>query len=343
MRTATYGAPINPKSISDTRRRYFAIDDPPALFPFTVTFACETVPSLGFPTNSSLRRVSPEEQTHAAYFAIHDAIKEHGNDDSLMRGWLRCLRNVPMKFLKAPVEDWQWLGLQMREDAVEMAETVGRTTLQRIYDIIRVKHELEVAGKKSNADTISALFMSKLKIASSTETVNKTFVDSALTVWNRMLSQPQAADILKACDTTWGLHSPWNSVYKLQEVISRAQVPDAITWMLASLTDGVTCGTIAKGELTVRNIGDRGTKYWGGMANLRRDLLTFLLTTYLDKDYGWNASVKAKFRSCLQDHASVRKALTPAPGMEDLEDLTWQRDWPESAKTALELFEVLSV
>ena len=57
----------------------------------------------------------------------------------------------------------KWHALQAREDALTDGFAVGRTALGRVYDIVRIKHEMESAGQKSSAANIAAHLFSQFE------------------------------------------------------------------------------------------------------------------------------------------------------------------------------------
>ena len=212
-----------------------------------------------------------------------------------------------------------------------------------MYDILRLKHEIESGGGKATAAKVAEQFAANLKLSKFSEQIAPSTVESALMLANRVLCQPRALAAIRYAEEEWGRNGPFNSIYKLQEVVSRAQAPDSIDWAFESLCDSVRMQFIDSAEVTVRNIGDRGSKYLGGCALLKRSLRDYFLTDYLTAapnkfhDH-WPSDVRNKLRSIFADHSSVRKALTAYPGSAE-HDLTWQRTWPESAIASMDLFE----
>lgn len=222
---------------------------------------------------------------------------------------------------------------------------VGRSALQRVYDILRVKYEMEQAsGGKATSAKVADQFAGNLKLSKHSEPVATSTVDCALTLGARVLGNPRAMVSISWCEESYGLKSPWNSIYKLQEVVSRAQSPEAIDWVFESLTDSVRMGFLDPGELSARNIGERGTKYLGGCALLKRSLLEHFLTDFFNGPLKLGdhlpSDVRNRMQAVLRDHCSVRASLTGYPGS-SANDLTWQCGWPDSAIATLDLFEAI--
>ena len=92
MYSSTYGVPINKRSIADLRARY--LPDPAAP---PLQLAMDVI--VGVPDGSSenvvlgsLKRISPEEFSHAIVFACRDALVQ-GIDDAAKRKWLNLMCN----------------------------------------------------------------------------------------------------------------------------------------------------------------------------------------------------------------------------------------------------------
>ena len=175
----------------------------------------------------------------------------------------------------------KWQALQAREDALTNGFAVGRTALQRVYDILRIKHELEAANQKSTAASIAAQFSANLALSKHSEPIAVSTIDSALTIASRVLSNPRSMAILQWCEENLGPLTPWNKIYKLQEVVSRASSPENIDWVFESITDSVRMSFIEAGDVSVRNIGDRGTKYLAGCALLKLGMRDYFLGDFM--------------------------------------------------------------
>ena len=175
----------------------------------------------------------------------------------------------------------KWHALQAREDALTDGYAVGRTALQRVYDIVRIKHEMESAGQKASASAIAAQFSANLKLCKQSEPMAAGTIDSALTIANRVLINPRSLAILNWCEENLGPSTPWSKIYKLQEVVSRASSPENIDWVFESITDSVRMLFLDSTDVSVRNIGDRGTKYLAGCALLKLGLKDYFLGEFL--------------------------------------------------------------
>ena len=84
---------------------------------------------------------------------------------------------------------------------------------------------------------VAAHYAEKMSYAKSTAAVSNAWVDTALTVHNRVLSVPIANKWLEWCEEHLMSKNPWSSIYALQALVDRGQTPDRIAWAVWGMTD----------------------------------------------------------------------------------------------------------
>ena len=214
--------PINPGSIKYLMQTKFKYDEPPKTSPYRAVIGMV----LGQDASAGgLQRLSPEEIDHSVLFAIESAI-EHNVGDGILRSWLSFVRSYPMQFEAIDEgEDRMWRGQNVREELVDIGETVKRTVTQRVQDIAGLKQEKEdETGKIYSAEAIAKLYMSKMTLARSSEAISVAFVDCAITISKRILSLPENQLQLDWCDEHFvgrDKSHPFASIYALQALIDR--------------------------------------------------------------------------------------------------------------------------
>eukprot|EP00959_Pyramimonas_sp_CCMP1952_P188360 3939204-Pyramimonas_sp.AAC.1 len=115
-----------------------------------------------------------------------------------------------------------------------------------------------------SVNDVTKAWESNVTVASIGETINSGFIDAALTVWNRMLSDPICQKIILKSEEDWGKRTPWDSVYKLELVIKRCGKDGGETslinmrWVLASVTDMILNEYVVASFFTTRNLNGRG-------------------------------------------------------------------------------------
>lgn len=126
---------------------------------------------------------------HALLFSIQEAIQAGCGDDVLKR-WRALLLTCTLVFeVIAPGDARYWRAQNLREEVSERHVVLQRSLRQRIFDIAGFKDNKD----KEGGNTLSSLQVSKLyrqhvKWSSTSETVSTSFVDSAITIWRRVLN-----------------------------------------------------------------------------------------------------------------------------------------------------------
>ena len=81
------------------------------------------------------------------------------------------------------------------------------------------------------------MYKEHMKHARSSEKIKDAFVDCAITVFKRVLSNSEANKWLQWCEESLIEKSPWKSIYALQAAIDRAQSQEKIAWAIWGITD----------------------------------------------------------------------------------------------------------
>jgi hypothetical protein len=212
-----------------------------------------------------LQVLSPLEISHAVLFSLQDAITL-GASDEVLRGWKALVLSWPMSWEAVPLgEARTWRASNLREIMVDAGDSVKLSTRQLAMEVAGFKSETE-ANKQttmSSADT-AKLYATHLVQARSSEQISPTFIDSAITVVKRVINIPECATLLEWCDENFldnTLQHPFNSIYALQSVCDRAQLPHLISWSLDLLVDHYRMEFIDIGFFSVRKLKDTKESY----------------------------------------------------------------------------------
>jgi hypothetical protein len=280
----------------------------------------------------ALKVVSPIEFIHGAIKACFNDLCNDASDASV-QDWKHFFMSVQIDFYRVPENLMSFLSFHLREQLFEAGETVMWTMLQRVQMVIREKHILESKGGKASASKVASVFLSHVKLATNSDAISVAFVDSSLTIHDRILGNAACQKVLLSLDSEFGLQSPLNSVYKLQALIDRAKTQPAIEFVLSSLMDSLKMGTIETGDFSVKKL--KG--HIVDLHLLKYRFHTHFLTMFMDT-HPFPLAVKEKVRSIFVDHATVRKSLTNYPSGQPIE-LAWQAALPQSAVFFIQLIE----
>ena len=125
---------------------------------------------------------------------------------------------------------------------------------------------------------------------------NKSMVDSCLTIHERLFSVEGCEQIVAANEARNGTNSPWNSIWKLQEVIYRCKTASKIKWLMVAIQDALDSGKIAPDEVTVNALKANSRSSLSDMCLQQFKLKSHLLGPWLDVKTQIPSHVKAAIR-----------------------------------------------
>ena len=328
-----HGVPYNMAAVQKFKNHYFS--DTPKRFPHAIVVALQENQD-PCKHKGALQVLSPIEEVHALYFAIADAIN-NGASDQTMEKWKWILLTVTIVFeiCKTP-EAARARSLTLRDQVVADFHGLAWTVPQRIFSVVAFKERKESITGKMSAAALSSKYNEYIQLASDSEAISEAWVDNAMTVYNRMFTDPKMLALVMALDNAQGLDGPFNSVYKLHGIVTRTKTRTYLSWVMDGISDLFKAGILYKGDLTMKQINPPGGQR--GLVDLlmhKYDLKEFLLSEWVDETVA-DVEVRAKIRSILKDHASYRTSFGWHTATVDM---TWSSTWPESSRKVLELIE----
>ena len=283
-------------------------------------------------------RASPCEPMHALVAKVADRITA-GAPQSELQEWLRCLLSYPTLFIELDGPDAIYTEANsLREDARSTADSVALTTRQLIHSIVGFKKIKESASKQSFGAQQLCTLWSVVRISkSSTHLCKKSTFDTALTINDRIYDAiPGAEDIICSGEKAKGAQSFWNQIWKLQEIIYRANKKDRINWVMLCIQDYLASGRFEDAEITLAML-KTGHKSMTDVMLTQFGFKTFLLGKWLDS-LELPAYMTAKAREIFDSHKSFRQHWHPID-CDDLCDLAWLFTWPKFGKKLLDFLE----
>jgi len=113
----------------------------------------------------------------------------------------------------------------LREEYQARHATMCHTTLQQIFRLVSFKNRQEAVRGLMSAKEVSVIYTAELKCAPGTEPPSLEYVDAALTVHNRLLSDPGCLADLMAIEKAFPQKGPLDSVYKLEGIARPSDLP----------------------------------------------------------------------------------------------------------------------
>ena len=184
------------------------------------------------------------------FFALADAINSQQPLGVLQR-WKALLLTAEFAFQVVPQggDARYWKYQELRQRAIKHGDNAKVTTRQWIYHIMGFKLDRQAETKREmGAHAIHQAYKSSVKFwARTSEDITVSFVDTAITTYNRVFSLPAAKDAIMWCDENLSsLENPFQSVYVFQAIIDRAKTPEKIGWAVQGLVDHLRMGLIDK-------------------------------------------------------------------------------------------------
>jgi hypothetical protein len=271
--------PFNQGQIRSIQKFDYPFGDPPAAHPYDMHIAVDDSDYKVTEHRGSLQRVSPEEIGHAVLFSVAEAIAAPETTDDVLRRWRKLMLTMPFVFsICAPGDDRFWLCQNLREAMVEHGDSVRRTVRQLVHDVAGFKMEKEHGTDTTlSSEKVALQYKKHMKLARSSEPISKSFVESAVTIYKRVVGDQHNQSILIWCDENYtAKNHPFNSIYALQAVCDRASTPSRIGFVLEGLVDHYRMGFITIGEFTVSRLKDPRSSY-ATVLVMKMDARTHLL------------------------------------------------------------------
>ena len=192
-----------------------------------------------------LLRLSPDEISHAVLHRVASRIQADASKEELA-AWKRMLLSCPCTFRRIDnQEDQLTEAARLRQSVLSTAKGVAHSARQLVYNVQGLKNFKEKASGnvKFSAADIAKFWAQKVTTAPGTLN-SKSMVDACLTIYDRLFSIAGIEQLVAESEAHNVTDSPWNSVWRLQEVIYRCRAPAKISWTMHALNDMVLSGRI---------------------------------------------------------------------------------------------------
>ncbi|CAK0909905.1 unnamed protein product [Prorocentrum cordatum] len=223
-----------------------------------------------------------------------------------------------------------------RESIAAMGDAVKRTATQRFFDIMESKDVIETSlGHEVGAQRTAKTWAEKVELAPNSEKISETYVDACFTVGARLMSNVQTQKIVVEADSSGT--TPFDSIYKYEAVVKRAQSGNLTHWCTAGLRDLVTAKMTTAGEISLRQLTGRGLPGGKGLLDLliaKQELGHCIIKKV--HDMGLNASTLQRLETWISGHDAYRSMVGHKAGEKDA---SWRAALKQSSKLAIALFD----
>ena len=307
--------PVNRQSVDLLMDSYFGD-------PSSCRFPMVSVGVLGRPSGQelaaqkgSLVRISPDEVIIAFVLAAARDLQKSQSEDRIAL-WLRVALCVPMEFISCEnVQSRYFKSVNLRESVGNDFAALHRTPVQRIFELISWKTAQERAnGKTMSVADVADTWQKHVQTSVMSEKIPVSYIDTVLTVYERLLSIEEAREIVLDAEERWGVKSPWDSVYKLETIVKKCgrpspQTTKKVMWVLEFANDTMldSGGPL---PLSVRALSGKGHPGGKGLLDFwlyKGCLLTHLTNTLLN-EVNLPTETKTEIRS-LFDSPTIYRSL----------------------------------
>ena len=299
------GIPLKTDVIENMVEIYFK--SPTPLRPLVVSVVSGERP---LEKRGALLAIGPEELRHAAMCAIARDITA-GVDQEVLKQWRRNILSCTATFVMHSSEPKRLqAAMQLRENIANDHEFMSRTSLQRIYEValFRDIYARNYGRPQATAQNVADAY-TQVKFAKSREKISKSFVDTALTVHNRVLSIPAAEKLLLEMDSRE--NNPFNSGHKLQVILNKCwNSKENLLWVLHHIRHMVLNLDTSASDADFSCDGLRGSAKTGNRGSvdlilLKKDAIGYMCNKLpiqigIEGDANWLADI----RGGLRDHSS---------------------------------------
>jgi hypothetical protein len=298
----------------------------------------------------SVLRVSPCEPLHAVFHRVATRIKENAPESELDE-WLKLMLSYPTCFKRLTTQPLTDIGAHMdanyaeanslRSDILAAGRAVGFTARQLVKNVVGFKAMKEAVTRTTfSAKAVADFWANNIRTTEELKTMFKpSSIDICITIDARLFSIEGVEDMIAGDEAKNGPASFWNSLYRMQELISRLGKKEKILWNALAIQDALDSGVKEITDFPVSALKTGTNKSMTDVYVTTQSMKQYLLGRWLD-DKEIPAYIKEKARQIFASHKSCRALWHPLLE-DDLQhiDTTWVFGWPPAGKALLDFIE----
>ena len=300
----------------------------PGLLKFPIVIRASWSAGADLPRGSCVH-ISPDEWVHAVIFKVA-AVISSGVAAEELEQWRQTLLSVPAVFVRIDSDDKAYAEANsLRQEASAFRRAVEHSARQLVFNIWGLKARKEASMGKDkteiSAQVLADFWRTEVRVAAGNQHMHKksTF-DTCLTLYKRVFSIPECAELVASDEARCGPDSVWNSLFKLQEVVYRCGTARKISWLMTAVQDWILTERVNAKDVTVASL-KTGAKSISDIALMQLSLRDYLLGPWMDAQ-PFPPYMKSKCREIFDTRASYRTLYMPVSGNLDN---TWLFSWPK--------------
>lgn len=236
-----------------------------------------------------------------------------------MRGWHTVLLSISLRCeLVETKQELFFRSLTYRTRYVATYEAAARSTVQTCFEIASVKQAYEETHTSvlSRGDLASLWVKKTHDLGGDAADLDMPknafeFVDSAMKVYERMLSDDVLFGYIHSMEERYGKKSCWQHMSTLEAVVMKTRQHDEMEWILASIEDVLLRGECANTTFSSRSL--KGARTGGGTRGLmdqmlrKKNILHYVLKEL--GSHGMPADQVTEVSNRMRSHKIVREAF----------------------------------
>lgn len=343
--TAMPGIPLQQRAIDECQHMYFREPAPCR----QVSIAVESDDFSPLQHQGALQKVSPGEPIFAFLQAVRDDIdaladvaSEEGSDarkhqahlEERLQSWKQAMLTTTGLFVHlASADDKWWFEHNMREEIASDFRTMGRTTFQKICEVLKYRSLMVQQHGAANVTQkfLANVYAEKAKMSQGSEPVTESFVHMTTFINETLFTCPEALECIRDLDARYGIENPLNGVTKLHAIAKASRDTDDLEWLAKSLWDHIITGVLTAG-ISTRDLTTSGRSLLQ-VYLMKKRALAHLLTK---ADVLLKPAVAERLRVIFANHKAYRTYVRPAFGISGVTDaqvdISYQSGWSTATR-----------
>ena len=341
------GTPLSVQRIKDLKEFSFSKPSP---LPLDVIVAVPHDKFNPMEHRGALQSVTPVELLIGFAQAVAEAIRTE-EPAAVLNEWRNHALTCTMVFEVLTSSD-QILSrsLSIREKISSDFASLCRTPFQRVYEIWHFKQrkEEQTGGAAIPPKKLAEDFNALVKLSKISEPVVPDYVSACIMVYEKAFKHPEVQSVVAWCDEMFGVKSPFDSVYKMQNILRKCKDKSGkVVWIFQAIIDQLKAGIVKVKDLTSTLLFGSGGRSsgWVDMWIMKNEVLYYLTKTNTVQKFCFPVEHLSQIDRVLQSFENYRKSLHPYPvnkwkqqdgfnASDEAEsevmasvDLTWQSGW----------------
>ena len=209
---------------------------------------------------------------------------------------------------------------------------------------MNLKARLENANKtKMTPVQVADFYNENVKVSTSSEAVNKTFVFMASTIYTRALNMPEVANVVQNLDEDRA-NGVFNSISKLMVIVEKAKQAELIQWSFLLIADYQQSGILSDEAMSLRALNGKAPAINNGKGSVDVFVAKFHIRVFLTTKLATELEIDHHVISTLQSITANANLFRQRQGFRnkaDLPDQSWKAGWSDVAQSLLVLIEEL--